>query len=58
MKYEVRTKHDGEWSNEVGEPNVFGSVGEAERAIAALKTLGEDWLEAEYRVREIQEEEL
>ena len=40
----------------MGEPNVFGSVDEAEKAIAALKTLGDDWLEAEYRVMEIREE--
>jgi hypothetical protein len=53
MKYEVQTKHDGEWSNEVGEPNVFGSEAEAEEAIAELKTLGDDWLEAEYRVKEV-----
>ena len=52
-RYEVQTTYDAQWSNEVGEPNVFGSVDEAEKAIAALKTLGDDWLEAEYRVMEV-----
>jgi len=52
-RYEVQTKHDGEWSNEVGEPNTFGSEAEAEEGIADLKTLGDDWLEAEYRIREV-----
>ena len=56
MKYEVQTTYDGQWSDEVGEPNVFGSVDEAEEAIAELKTLGDDWLQAEYRVKEIREE--
>jgi hypothetical protein len=54
-RYEVQTKHDGEWSNEVGEPNVFGSEAEAEEGIADLKTLGDDWLGREYRVEEIEE---
>jgi hypothetical protein len=53
MKYEVQTKHDGAWSNEVGEPNVFGSEAEAEKAIAELQALGDDWLDAEYRVEEV-----
>jgi hypothetical protein len=56
MKYEVQTTYDGQWSDEVGEPNVFGSEAEAEEAIAELKTLGDDWLEAAYRVKEIREE--
>ena len=54
-KYEVQTKYDGQWSNEVGEPNVFGSEAEAEEAIAELKTLGDDWREAEYRAKEVGE---
>ena len=52
-RYEVQTTHDGQWSNEVGADNVFDSVGEAERAIAELKTLDDDWRDAEYRVEEV-----
>ena len=53
-RYEVQTKQAGQWSDEVGEPNIFGSEAEAEQAIAELKTLGEDWQAAEYQVVEIQ----
>jgi hypothetical protein len=52
-RYEVQTTHDGQWSNEVGADNVFDSEDEAERAIAELKTLDDDWRDAEYRVEEV-----
>ena len=53
-RYQVQTwQQDGQWSNEVGEANVFTSEAEAEEAITELRALGDGWREAEYRVREI-----
>ena len=49
-QYEIQTRIGDEWSNEVGADNVFTSEAEAWAAIAELKTLGDDWRDAEYRV--------
>ena len=57
-KFEIQTMYDGEWSNECpGDPNVFASEYDAEKAIAELKQLGDDWIDAEYRVVAIRDED-
>ena len=56
-KFEIQTIYDGEWSNECpGGANVFDSASSAEKAIAELKQLGDDWIDAEYRVVAIRDE--
>ena len=55
MRYQIesRTTHwaSREWSPDgIGEPNEFDTEAEALAAIDALRQLGEDWAEAEYRV--------
>jgi len=43
-RYQVQTRQqDGQWSNEVGEANVFTSEAEAEEAITELRALGDGW---------------
>ena len=43
----------GQWVNDrVGDPNTFTSEDEARTVIAELRTLGPDWLNAEYDVRD------
>ena len=44
-----------QWSPDgIGGPNEFETEAEAVEVIEALRELGEDWAEAEYRVREIE----
>lgn len=38
------------YSDDVGEPNEFSSVQEAEAVIQVLRQIGPEWAEAEYRV--------
>ena len=52
-QYEILTRYNGQWSNEVGADNVFASEAEAWLAVAELKTLGNDWAEADYTVQEV-----
>jgi hypothetical protein len=51
--YEWPSSANGQWSNEVGADNVFASEAEAWLAVAELKTLGNDWAEADYTVATI-----
>ena len=51
--YEILTRYNAQWSNEVGADNVFASEAEAWLAVAELKTLGNDWAEADYTVATI-----
>jgi hypothetical protein len=51
--YEIQTVHSGQWSAEIGEPNEFDTEAEAQEMIERLKSLGDDWSAAEYRVRTI-----
>jgi hypothetical protein len=56
-KFEIQTIYDGQWSTEcLGEATVFASEYDAEKAIAELKQLGDDWLDGEYRVVAIRDE--
>ena len=51
QQYQIESVVDGQWvADAVGEPNLFNSVDEAEMMIVRLKTLGDDWARAEYRV--------
>jgi hypothetical protein len=51
MSYEIETRgRYREWSNDTGDDNSFASEAEAWTMIEELKTLGEDWAAAEYRV--------
>lgn len=56
-RYEIVTLDEaGQWvSDQLGDPNVFATREEAEAAIVELRKLGEDWAEAEYDVREIED---
>ena len=53
--YEILTQDQyGTWDNDgVGEPNIFESEAAAWEGIEELRALGEEWADAEYRVREI-----
>lgn len=57
--FEIITRDTaGQWTNDgLGDAgtNVFDTREAAEAAIAELRTLGEDWAEAEYDVREIED---
>ena len=53
--YKIETLHDGTWTTDgLGDPdaNEFASREQAEQAITDLRTIGDDWAEAEYRVTE------
>ena len=54
MVYEIQMIVEGQWTNEIGESIEFDTENAAWVAVAGLKTLGEDWQAAEYRVYEIQ----
>jgi hypothetical protein len=58
--YEIITRNPNnppgyrDWTTDaIGQPNEFVTREEAEEAIESLKALGDDWAEAEYRVREV-----
>jgi hypothetical protein len=53
MSYEIETRgrYRDEWTNDIGYDNEFASEADAREMIEELKTLGEDWAAAEYRVR-------
>ena len=45
---------DGEWTNDgIGDANRFDTEAEAQDGIAQLRQLGEEWANAEYRVRPV-----
>ena len=51
QQYQIESVVGGQWvADAVGEPNLFNSPDEAETMIVRLKTLGDDWARAEYRV--------
>jgi hypothetical protein len=51
---ETRNKNFPNWSTDgVGSNNEFDSLILAKKAIKELKSLGEDWKSAEYRIREV-----
>ena len=58
MKYEIQSRSNNcssrDWSPDgMGGPNEFDTEAEAEVTIESLQALGEEWDEAEYRVRAI-----
>tara|TARA_R100000306_G_C4292982_1_gene101112 strand:- start:21 stop:377 length:357 start_codon:yes stop_codon:yes gene_type:complete len=49
--YEIQTcGRYSEWTNDIGDDNEFATTADALAMIKELKTLGEDWAAAEYRV--------
>lgn len=46
--------HDGSWSPDIGDGNVFWTETEAWEAVDELRGLGDDWANSEFRVEPVE----
>lgn len=56
VRYQIETRGPAsrDWTTDgIGAANEFATEAEAEATIEALRNLGDDWAEAEYRVTEV-----